>query len=204
MTRPHPPATVLDMGVPRFVPDEELAMWALETFVADSSPLANPDHQHLAFAEIGALWTNVPNTRGGRVIVGTAQLGQPVAMGKWARARVEAQLYEWFGGVPDFLLTFYAPYAAECPDAEFCALVEHELYHCGQERDAFGAPKFRDSGLPKFAMRGHDVEQFHGIVRRYGADAAGVRELVAAARHAPEVAPASIAQACGTCLARAA
>lgn len=37
------------------------------------------------------------------------------------------------------LLTFEAEYAASCSDAEFMALVEHELYHAGQERDVFGA-----------------------------------------------------------------
>lgn len=93
---------------------------------------------------------------------------------------------------------------AQAGDAEFCALVEHELYHCGQERDAFGAPKFRQSGLPAFTMRGHDVEEFVGVVRRYGADASGVRDLVEAASHEPTIARASIAQACGTCMLRVA
>jgi hypothetical protein len=38
------------------------------------------------------------------------------------------------------------------------------------------------------------------VVRRYGADAAGVRELVAAANKGPEISAASIANACGNCL----
>ena len=84
------------------------------------------------------------------------------------------------------------------------ALAEHEMYHCGQERDEFGAPKFRKSGLPAFAMRGHDVEQFVGVVRRYGAGAAGVMAMVDAANRPPEIADIRIAQACGTCRLRAA
>jgi hypothetical protein len=37
-------------------------------------------------------------------------------------------------------------------DATFCALVEHELSHCGQERDEFGMPRFKKStGLPAFS-----------------------------------------------------
>ncbi|WP_275593268.1 putative metallopeptidase [Rhizobium gallicum] len=80
--------------------------------------------------------------------------------------------------MPHFLLTFDAHYASTCSDAEFCALVEHELYHAGQERDAFGAPKFRRDGSPAFGLRGHDVEEFVGVVRRYGADAAGIRAIV--------------------------
>ena len=38
-------------------------------------------------------------------------------------------MMQWFGRVPAFLITLAADYCAECSDAEFCALVEHELYH---------------------------------------------------------------------------
>lgn len=131
-------------------------------------------------------------------------MGSPPA-GKWSRARIELQLIQWFGGAPDFLLTFDADYASICSDAEFCALVEHELYHAGQERDAFGAPKFRRmTGLPAFTVKGHDVEEFVGVVRRYGADAAGVRAMVDAANQAPEISRASIGHVCGTCQLRVA
>jgi Putative phage metallopeptidase len=92
-----------------------------------------------------------------------------------AKARAELQVTEWFGEIPDFILTFGASYASICSDAQWCALCEHELSRCGVERDAFGAPKFRKStGLPSFTLVGHDVEEFVGVVRRYGADATGV------------------------------
>jgi len=84
-------------------------------------------------------------------------------------------------------------------DPSFCALVEHELYHCGQKLDVHGMPKFGQDGMPQFAIRGHDVEEFVGVVARYGADAAGVSEMVEAAKHRPSVGLASIAGACGTC-----
>ena len=48
-------------------------------------------------------------------------------------------------------------------------------------------------------MRGHDVEEFIGVVRRYGASA-DVQELVDAANSPAEVAKINIARACGTCL----
>ena len=69
------------------------------------------------------------------------------------------------------------------------------------ERDIYGAPKFRKStGLPSFALVGHDVEEFVGVVRRYGADATGgVRALVDAANATPTVAAAAIDAACGNC-----
>lgn len=199
LQRPRPPEALLEpMADALFMPAPEIISWARATFIDDDASLRNEDHQHLAFATIGALWTNVPNGRHGRRVVGQAEMGLPPA-GKWLRGRIEMQLAAWFGGVPDFVLTFDAEYANECSDAEFMALAEHEMYHCGQERDAFGAPKFRKSGLPAFAMRAHDVEQFVGVVRRYGADAAGVRAMVHAASRPPEIAPIHIAQACGTC-----
>ena len=79
-------------------------------------------------------------------------------------------------------------------------MCEHELSHCGVERDAFGAPKFRKAtGLPAFTLRGHDVEEFVGVVRRYGAAAAGVQAMIDAAADGPTVAQANIDFACGNC-----
>jgi hypothetical protein len=121
-------------------------------------------------------------------------------MGKWSKARARLQVEQWFGTVPDFIMTLDANYCTQCSDDEFCALVEHELYHMAQERDPFGMPKFSAAtGKPVFGMRGHDVEEFIGVVRRYGADAAHVRALVDAANAGPTVARVHIAQACGTC-----
>lgn len=204
--RPMPPESLFGRygAIGRFVAAPEIVSWAETTFIDDDGPLPNPDHAHLQHAQIGALWTTIPNGRAGRTIVGQAELGDPVAMGKWRAGRAKQQIEEWFGVIPDFILTFDASYASQCSDDEWCALVEHELYHCGQERDEWGAPKFRKSGEPAFTMRGHDVEEFVGVVRRYGADTAGIRELIDAASRPPEIARVEIAQSCGTCLLRAA
>jgi hypothetical protein len=193
---------MIDDTATRFEPAPEILEWARLAFIDDDAELLNEDHAHLRFATLGALWTNVPNGRAGRRIVGQCEMGLPPA-NKWSRARIELQLLQWFGDVPDFLLTFDAQYASECSDAEFCALVEHELYHAGQEQGPFG-PKFRRDGRPAFAMRGHDVEEFVGVVRRYGADAANVRALVDAANRPPEISQASIGHICGTCQLRVA
>lgn len=199
MTRPMPPAEVIEPVPETFLPAEDLREWIVATFLDPDSAMFNPDHAHLGQAELGVLWTNSPNSRHMRFVIGQAEIMPPMAMGKWPRARAIAQIEEWFGAVPDFLLTFFAPAAAEMDDASFCALVEHELYHCGQERDQYGAPKFTRDGAPKFAIRGHDVEEFVGVVARYGADAQ-VREMIDAAAMAPAIALADIAGACGTCL----
>jgi hypothetical protein len=206
--RPYPPEDFIEVsyrpGRPDFIVAHELMIWATSSFIDSEGEYANPDHAHLQNASLGFLWTRVPNGRAMRRIVGTCELGTPRAMGKWQKARAEQQIREWFGHVPDFILTFDANYAAQCDDAEFCALVEHELYHAGQERDEFGAPKFKRSGLPAFAMRGHDCEEFVGVVRRYGAAAAGVEELVRAAAHPPEMGRANVGHLCGTCQLKAA
>lgn len=205
MSRPRPPRDLVELTyLEGFKPAPDLTAWIVQTFIDEEGPIHNPDHLHLSYATIGVLWTSVENYRQGRRIIGQAELGAPRAMGKYAQARAELQVKGWFGSIPDFILTFNASAAESMSDEEFCALVEHELYHCAQDRDAFGAPKFRRSGAPVFAMRGHDVEEFVGVVRRYGPDATSVQALIEAAAQAPEVARASIAHACGTCAARAA
>jgi putative metallopeptidase len=189
-----------------FVPATDLWPWITRTFLDEESPLHNPTHAHLRFARVGILWTNVGNRRQMRQIIGQAEIPQAKG-GKWAKARHDAQLRDWFGSVPDFVITLSAPYAAAAEPASYCALVEHELLHCAQARDAFGGLKFsRETGAPIFAIRGHDVEEFTDIVARYGAQAAGesVVAMVAAANRPPLIAAASIAGGCGTCLARAA
>jgi hypothetical protein len=202
-SRPMPPQELMAAEfrlAGRFVPAPEVVQWIERNILAEGGAIENPDHVHLSQARIGILWTTEPNGRAGRRIVGQAELMPPAIIGKWPRARAVQQIEGWFGEMPDFLITLDAEYSAACDDASWCALVEHELYHCGQERDEFGAPKFRKSGLPTFAMRAHDVEEFVGVVRRYGAAASNAMPIIEAARKPPEIAGARIAHACGTCL----
>lgn len=200
LNRPRPPDGLFSIDGLRFVPAPGLVEWLFRTFIETDAPLFNEDHQHLQSATIGALWTSVENARHGRRIVGMCETGKPAgSMGRWGKARAEQQITEWFDGIPDFILTFDASYAATCSDETFCALVEHELYHAGQEPDEFGLPRFKKDGMPAFAIKGHDVEEFLGVVRRYGADAAGVTALIDAAKSGPLIAAADIGFACGNC-----
>jgi hypothetical protein len=199
--RPRPPEKFLEpLAGLVFEPAPDLLEWLTSTFIAEDGALANPDHAHLFAARIGVLWTNVINSRHGKTIVGQCEFKPPGGtMGKWARGRAIAQLRGWFGEDLDFLLTFDAGYAAQCSDAEFCALVEHELYHAGQARDEFGVPKFhKDSGLPVFTIKPHDIEEFTGVIARYGAEACHAGAFVAAAATA-DVPAQRIAAVCGTC-----
>lgn len=166
---PRPPLEVRESYEPLFQPAPDLRDWALGQFVHENAPLQNPDHQHLQLASVLFVWSSVTFRSGGQVVVGTAQTGaQQGAKGK--KELLEATYRTWNGGtLPDFVITVCAPYIVEADPVAICALIEHELYHCGQARDEFGFPKYTQDGLPKLTMRGHDIEIFHGEVMRYGA-----------------------------------
>jgi len=204
LARPAPPAALFDpLAGSLFLPAPELVEWALATFVREDAPLLNELHLHLRHARIGAQWTNVPNVAKQRRFAATAETPRPpVTGGKWARGRWEQQLREWFGEPqPDFVLTFDAGLVDAAEDLVFCATLEHELLHCGQAVDEWGAPRFsRETGKPLFALVGHDVEEHVNIIERYGVDggAGRTREFVAAAARKPVVGRAA-ALACGTC-----
>jgi hypothetical protein len=203
LKRPFPPLSLTHLGSEDlFVPAPEVADWALDVFLFDGSLLYNPHHAHLQMATIGVLWTNEENDRQMRPVVGTAELTKPKPMmSKWEKSRHRAQLRGWFpnedepGNIPDFLITLYAPYANRIDNPTFCALVEHELYHCALKH-------ITTKGVPVWGIRGHDVEEFVGIVARYGVGAAAgdTVKLVEAARAKPTIAPAHIEGVCGTCL----
>lgn len=187
-----------------FLPAYEVDGWLRATFLEEASPLYNVEHNHLNSAQLGILWTNVENTRQMHRVAGMVELPKPhPALGKWSKARTEFQMRRWFGDIErDFLITLDAVYCAGASDLDFCALVEHELYHCAQKIED-GVPAFnRRTGMPNFAIKGHDVEEFVGIVRRYGAAAAAgdTSALIAAAKKTPEIAAVEIASVCGTCL----
>jgi hypothetical protein len=179
-------------------PAPELLAWVESAILAVAGPIHNPDHGHLVDADLAFLWASSGFQKSGRTVLGQAEQVMFRA-GGWQKARQEQQMIEWFGGVPAFLITLAADYCANCSDAEFCALVEHELYHVGHARDPFGAPAFDKMGRPKLRIVGHDVEEFVGVVARYG-PTAEVRRLAAAAGTAPAVPRLDIARACGCCL----
>lgn len=199
--RPLPNSAFVEEFAPynKLIPATGVWQWVQSNIISESGHLHNHDHIHLADADISFLWAAHPFSKKGRTVLGQAEEVMFRA-GGWQKSRMEQQMYEWFGHKPDYIITLAADFCLQCSDLEFCALIEHELYHIAQEVDEFGAPKFyRESGLPKLCMRGHDVEEFIGVVRRYGASA-DVQELIDAATQPAEVAKINIARACGTCL----
>jgi hypothetical protein len=208
MNRPMPPKDlgqfVNDFPL-TFTPALDMPLWVRDTFLNPSNKLFNQDHYHLddyIDGEIGFLWAATGFETKGRYIIGQTE---PLMFrcSKWQKWRQEQQMHEWFGlQLPEFIITLSASYCEVCSDAEFCALVEHELYHIAHEYKG-DMPQFnRDNGKPKIVLRGHDVEEFVGVVRRYGVgDPSGkLAALVDAANNKPTIKPVDISNSCGTCL----
>lgn len=176
------------------MPSPELASWAIDAFVMDG-PLFNPDHEHLAGASIGFLLSTVQFEQQGKRTLGTAEMGEQ--SGKpWTKGKREQQIVEWFGEVPDFIITLDAIFLSTCELVQACALTEHELYHCGVKLKD-GEPVYDRHGAPVFALRPHDVEEFTGVVRRYGAWKEDLEEFAIALGSGPEIGLAKIDGYCG-------
>lgn len=196
--RPMPPPEFADPLNSRYTPAPEVLAWVRATILAEGGAIYNEEHAHLDGCSLQFLWAPSSFAKQGRTVIGQCE-EVTFRCGPWQKGRQQQQMRDWFGAVPDYLITLDASYCLTCGDAEFCALVEHELMHIGQEHDEFDAPMFTREGLPKLAIRAHDVEEFVGVVRRYG-PSADVLRLIEAVKGAPSVAPVSIARACGTCL----
>lgn len=209
---PKPPEWMVQTKKDLFVPAPEVRDFAREYLLNDESELFNEDHWHLRQANIGYLWTNQTCEQKQKRVAGMAAL--PTIQGnKWMKSIFSQQLESWFGAwFPggevgaeldlDFIIILDAMLVWEYKPLQFCGLLDHELYHCAHKKDSYGELAFDDeTGLPKLALQGHDTEQFIGVVRRYGMDAANVRELVEAANRPPLFSEQDIQQiVCGTCL----
>lgn len=196
---PQPPDHLIKRFDIDFLPSEDLHEWVGNMFIKPSSELFNEDHTHLISASIGFLWTTCKNVTKGRRVLGMAEIFN-ARSNKWVKGRQEQQLRSWFTGIPDFIITIDAHFWRTASNPERFALIEHELYHCGQAHDEFGAPRFsNETGKPIFTIRAHDVEEFVGVVQRYGAEATGIKDIVDAANKGPSIAPAKIDGLCGTC-----
>ncbi|HEX8177870.1 MAG TPA: putative metallopeptidase [Pyrinomonadaceae bacterium] len=201
--RPFPPAKLLSPESPDdFISCQELKSWSTNIFIVEGAQLHIPELAHLTQATIGFLLTNVRCVRQMRPVVGMTKLCRPnPTLDDWAKAQYWHQVRGWFPPdldqptykPPDFLITLYAPYAAECDNASFCALVVHELLHCGVR-------SYTKKGKAIWGIQGHDVEEHVAVVKYFGVGAAAGRtkELVEVARQKPLFGQARINGTCGT------
>ncbi|HHQ1838521.1 TPA: putative metallopeptidase [Acinetobacter baumannii] len=207
--RPFPPQELIDKAdeeeAIRLAPAPDLMNWVIANFLTIGGPLHNPDHDHIAELIHGNeqflafAWASSACMVKKRMILGQCEKVM-FNQGGWKKARQEQQMRDWFGYVPAYLITIDASYCDQATDRDFCALIEHELYHIGVERDEDGDPLISEmTGLPKHYLAGHDVEEFVGVVKRWGADES-VKRLIEVAKQAPFVSDVNISKCCGTCL----
>ena len=145
------------------------------------------------------LWAENGFKKQERDVLGQAEIIQFQVSG-WKKYRQEAQLIKWFGFLPKALITLDAHYCSYCSDADFMALVEHELYHLKHKVSPNGGPCYDShTGHAVLQMRAHDVEEFFGVVERYGGHS-GIHKMAKLVEDGPTISRANIAHACGTCL----
>lgn len=201
-----------DWEIPVFARDPEMERFIRTHWIDDGGVFPSDAFLHLQEASIGVLWANVTapvaGSHGTRTVAGLAEVYEARPAKRWIMERQNAYMHLLFGPIlPDFVLTFDAQYfAAETISlATKLAVITHELCHCQQALDRFGDPKFNSrTGKPEWSIAPHDVEQFNLVVRWFGAEAAGVQEMVEAAKQAPLMLGRVDAFSCGTCGGRAA
>ncbi|HBV3784369.1 TPA: hypothetical protein MDV65_000929 [Klebsiella pneumoniae] len=204
--RPYPPVNFTGenwLPYTRLIPAAEIGEWISQNILSEEGRIHNPDHTHLVDADVAFMWASGSFAKSGRIVLGQCEQVMMRA-GGWQKSRMEQQMHEWFGRIPKFIITLAADYCEQCNDLEFCALVEHELFHIAQKVDEYGAPKFTKEGLPVLTLRDHDVNEFIGVVERYGAGApdSNINKMIKAAQSGPTVSAVNIARSCGTCLLR--
>jgi len=206
---PFPPTDFIDQAdeeeAIRLAPAPDLMNWVIANFLTIGGPLHNPDHDHIAEmlhdneGFLASAWASTAYTRTKRMVLGQCEKVM-FQQGGWKKARQEQQMRDWFGFVPIYLITIDASFCEKANDNEFCALFEHELYHIGVERDSDGEIIYSDhTGLPKHYLAGHDVEEFIGVVKRWGANDS-VKRLVKVAKNPPFVSDLDISKCCGNCV----
>jgi hypothetical protein len=139
-----------------------------------------PEHEDLKDGEATIDWLlkRDEKVKGGRTILGTVHM-----------PRVQGELsecFEWLlsrllGRQPDFLIVLDQRYWFEASPLHREILVYHELTHCIHKRDMYGELLYTLDDRPRWGLRGHDVEEFAAVVRRYGAWNDEIRGFIAAA-----------------------
>lgn len=144
-----------------------------------------PEHRHLTENEIsfGWLMRNEPKVKGNRVELGSVHETQHMGQGAF-KDLFEQLLLGMLGHLPDFVVVINAQWWEQAGPMEREALVFHELCHVRQKVDKYGSPRFDKDGLPVYGCQGHDIEEFHAVVARYGSWKGDIADFLHAARGA--------------------
>jgi len=196
--RPYPPVELTDEFRPYIAvePAGNLKEWVIQEILEDTGSLFNEKHIHLLDSELEFMWASDSFEKQGRVVLGQTEQVSFMA-GGWKKARMEQQMFEWFGYVPKFIITLSAEHCNHCSNVEFCSLVEHELFHIAQKLDEFGTPKFdKKTGMPVLTLVDHDVSEFVEVVDRYGTDSDSEEIVLAKFRESTKIDMKRIDKAC--------
>ena len=124
------------------------------------------------------LFRNFEKSKNGKLVLGSCC--QPSVQGE-LKPMFEWLMVEHSGFFPDFLILLDRAFWDSADDRTREVLLFHELMHTEQATDKYGAPKFdRDTGAPVWSIRGHDLEEFNDVVRRYGAWSGDVERFIEA------------------------
>lgn len=135
------------------------------------------EHQHLRgdVAQIDWLFRLNPKRKAQRWILGMCYLPR---INSDLNDVFQALLAEKVGRNPDFLIVLSWDYWRDATAAQREILCFHELMHCSQEQDIYGTPKFTVDGTPKWAIKGHDIEEFDAVMLRYGAHSPDAQRFI--------------------------
>lgn len=138
-------------------------------------------HVHLQMATVGYVFRDDELRRRGDVVVAEAILVERILQSEKRYARIVKWAILRILGIddlPTFLVlidrNIWEGYSIE----EKVALVDHELSHCAQATTEDGeTPKFTRDGDPVWTIKGHDLEEFCGVVERNGLWSEQLREM---------------------------
>jgi len=138
--RPFPPTDLIDRAEEQeailLAPAVDLKEWVVKNWLTIGGELHNPDHDHIAEllhddeTFLAFAWASSACVAKKRMVLGQCEKVM-FNQGGWKKARQEQQMRDWFGFVPQYLITVDAAFCEQASDREFCRLIEHELYHIG-------------------------------------------------------------------------
>lgn len=141
-------------------------------------------HAHLQAGVVGYIFRDDELKRHGKVKWAEAILVERILQSekrwsrvvKWAILRIlDAEQ------LPDFLILIDRNIWQGLDADQKLALVDHELSHMAQATEDDGeTPKFHKDGSPVWTIRGHDLEEFCGVVERRGLWSEDLREMARA------------------------
>jgi len=125
-------------------------------------------HPHLERAQIIYLFTNQERKTAGKVVLGTAQkLGTLL---KYFSSGEAGDLEEGY----DFCMLLSQEQWSVCSAAQRRALVDHELSHMAER---VTVNRLTQEVTRRWAIQGHDVEEFRGVIERHGLWRSDVRQF---------------------------